>query len=309
MTQPLRLIFMGSPDFAVPTLKALVGAGHTIVCVYSQSPKPAGRGKALRPTPVHAWAEAHGLMVRTPASLKTAQAQEEFAALNADAAIVVAYGLILPKAILDAPRLGCFNLHGSLLPRWRGAAPLQRAIEAGDAETGVQVMAMEIGLDTGGVYATARTPIGASDTTGTLHDRLASLGAALMVETLPKIADGSLACQSQAEAGVTYAAKIDRAETRIDWHRPAHELDRMIRAFSPFPGAWCLLPDGARAKILLCRVEDGQGAAGHILDDHLKIACGTGALRVLALQKEGKSALSAQAFLAGNPLHPGMSLG
>ncbi|WP_085338227.1 methionyl-tRNA formyltransferase [Aquidulcibacter paucihalophilus] len=296
---------MGSPEFAVPTLAALVEAGHEILCVYSQPPKPAGRGKALRPTAVHAWAEVQGLPVRTPASLKSAEAQAEFAALRADAAIVVAYGLILPKAVLEATRLGCFNLHGSLLPRWRGAAPIQRAIEAGDAETGVQVMAMEVGLDTGRIYATARTPLAPEDTTGTLHDRLAKLGAALMVESLPKIAAGTLPCIPQAQEGITYAAKIDRAETQIEWTKPAEVLDRAIRAFAPFPGAWCLLPDGARAKILLCRAEEGSGAPGTVLDDRLLIACGQGALRLLKVQREGKGALDAPDFLRGNPISSG----
>lgn len=296
---------MGSPEFAVPTLAALVEAGHEILCVYSQPPKPAGRGKALRPTAVHAWAQAQGLPVRTPSSLKSAEAQAEFAALQADAAIVVAYGLILPKAVLEATRLGCFNLHGSLLPRWRGAAPMQRAIEAGDPETGVQVMAMEVGLDTGGIYATARTPIAPDDTTGTLHDRLANLGAALMVESLPKIAAGTLPCIPQAQEGITYAAKIDRAETKIDWAKPADVLDRAIRAFAPFPGAWCLLPDGPRAKILLCQAEAGLGAPGTALDDRLLIACGQGALRLLKIQREGKGALEATDFLRGNPISSG----
>jgi methionyl-tRNA formyltransferase len=296
---------MGSPDFAVPTLAALVEAGHEIARVYSQPPKPAGRGKALRQTAVHVWAVARGIEVRTPASLKGAEAQAEFAAVKADAAIVVAYGLILPKAVLDATRLGCFNLHGSLLPHWRGAAPMQRAIEAGDEETGVQVMAMEVGLDTGGIYATARTPISSRDTTGTLHDRLASLGAALMVEALPQIAAGALPCMPQAEDAITYAAKIDRAETKIEWAKSADVLDRAIRAFSPFPGAWCYLPDGARAKILLCQVEAGEGAPGTILDERLLIACGQGALRLLKVQREGKGALDATEFLRGNFIPPG----
>jgi methionyl-tRNA formyltransferase len=300
---------MGSPDFAVPTLVALRQAGHQIVCVYSQPPKPAGRGKALRATPVHSWAEVEGIEVRTPASLKSVEAQEAFASLKADAAIVVAYGLILPKTILEAPRLGCFNLHGSLLPRWRGAAPMQRAIEAGDAETGVQVMAMEVGLDTGGIYATARTPIAPDETTGSLHDRLAMLGANLMVETLPQIAHGGLECVPQAEAGVTYAAKIDRAETRIDWTKSAEVLDRAIRAFSPYPGAWCVLPDGARAKILLCQVEEGQGPAGTTLDDRLLIACGQGALRLLRVQREGKGIVPAVMFVQGHPIPGGSQFG
>lgn len=296
---------MGSPEFAVPTLAALVEAGHEIACVYSQPPKPAGRGKALRSTAVHAWAEAQGIEVRTPSSLKSAEEQAEFAALNADAAIVVAYGLILPKSVLDATRLGCFNLHGSLLPRWRGAAPIQRALEAGDLETGVQVMAMEIGLDTGGIYATARMPITAQDTTGSVHDRLAGLGAALMVESLPQIASGALPWVPQAEDGITYAAKIDRAETKIDWTKPADVLDRAIRAFSPFPGAWCLLPDGARVKILHCQAEAGEGGPGTALDDCLLIACGQGALRLLKVQREGKGPLEAKDFLRGNPISVG----
>lgn len=298
----MRLIFMGSPAFALPTLAALIEAGHDIVCVYSQPPKPAGRGKMLRPTPVHAFAEARGIMVRTPASLKIAPEQEDFAALHADAAIVVAYGLILPKAVLDAPRLGCFNLHGSLLPRWRGAAPMQRAIEAGDRVTGVQVMAMDVGLDTGSVYATATTPIDLTDTTGTLHDRLADFGATLMVDALPKIAAGILQPVPQSEDGVTYAAKIDRGETRIDWRLPAQILDRKVRAFAPFPAAWCILPDGSRAKILMTQVESGDGPAGRALDDNLLVACGQGAVRILSLQREGKSVMSAADFLRGTPI-------
>jgi methionyl-tRNA formyltransferase len=301
----LRLIFMGSPSFALPTLAALIEAGHQIVCVYSQPPKPAGRGKALRPTSVHAFAQERGIEVRTPSSLKSDAEKAAFAALNADASVVVAYGLILPQAILDAPKLGCFNLHGSLLPRWRGAAPMQRAIEAGDSVTGVQVMAMEVGLDTGGVYATAATPISNNDTTGSLHDRLAGLGADLMVDSLPKIAAGTLACIPQASEGVTYAAKIDRAETRIDWSKPAIEIDRAVRAFAPSPGAWCLLPDGARAKILMTQVETGQGSAGQVLDDQLLIACGDGAVRISSLQREGKGVMEARDFMRGSPIQIG----
>jgi methionyl-tRNA formyltransferase len=301
----LRLIFMGSPSFALPTLAALIEAGHQIVCVYSQPPKPAGRGKSLRPTPVHAFALEHGIEVRTPSSLKSDQEKAAFAALNADAAIVVAYGLILPQAVLDAPKLGCFNLHGSLLPRWRGAAPMQRAIEAGDSVTGVQVMAMEAGLDTGGVYATATTPISLTDTTGSLHDRLAKLGADLMVESLPRIAAGALVCTPQSSQGVTYAAKIDRAETRVDWSKPAIEIDRAVRAFAPAPGAWCLLPDGARAKILMTQLEARQGSPGQALDDQLLIACGDGAVRILSLQREGKAIVDARDFLRGSPIASG----
>lgn len=301
----MRLIFMGSPAFALPTLQALIEAGHEIVCVYSQPPKPAGRGKTLRPTPVHALAEARGIEVRTPASLKSDETKAAFVDIEADAAVVVAYGLILPQAVLDGTKLGCFNLHGSLLPRWRGAAPMQRAIEAGDALTGVQVMAMEAGLDTGGVYATAPTQIGPDDTTGTIHDRLANLGAALMVDALPKIAAGTLPCVPQAKEGVTYAAKIDRAETRIDWTQPAIDIDRKVRAFSPFPGAWCLLPDGARAKIVLTCVEDAKGPVSTTLDDALLIGCGEGAIRILTLQREGKGAMSADDFLRGSALARG----
>jgi methionyl-tRNA formyltransferase len=305
----MRLIFMGSPAFALPTLEALIEAGHDIACVYSQPPKPAGRGKTLRPTPVHAFAEQRGIEVRTPSSLKSDEAKAAFAALGADAAIVVAYGLILPQAVLAATRLGCFNLHGSLLPRWRGAAPMQRAIEAGDSITGVQVMAMEAGLDTGGVYATATTHIGQSDTTGTIHDRLADLGAALMVDALPQIAAGTLPCVPQSSEGITYAAKIERAETRIDWTRSAIEVDRAVRAFSPFPGAWCHLPDGSRAKILLIRVEEGSGASGTTLDDGLLVACGQGAVRILSLQREGKGVMTATDFLRGTAISAGQALG
>jgi methionyl-tRNA formyltransferase len=305
----MRLIFMGSPEFAIPTLAALIIAGHEIACVYSQPPKPAGRGKALRATPVHSFAQTHGLQVRTPTSLKSDEQKAAFAALNADAAIVVAYGLILPQAVLDAPKLGCFNLHGSLLPRWRGAAPMQRAIEAGDAVTGVQVMAMEAGLDTGGIYATATTRIGKADTTGTLHDRLAELGATLMVESLPQIASGALPCLPQSQEGITYAAKIDRAETRIDWTRPALELDLAVRAFSPHPGAWCFLPDGSRAKILLTGLENGEGPPGTTLDDKLLVACGHGAIRILSLQREGKSVVDACDFLRGTPVLAGAVFG
>jgi methionyl-tRNA formyltransferase len=305
----MRLIFMGSPDFALPTLRAVIDAGHQIVCVYSQPPKPAGRGKALRATPVHSFAQSHGIEVRTPGSLKSDEQKTAFAALNADAAVVVAYGLILPQAILDATKFGCFNLHGSLLPRWRGAAPMQRAIEAGDPVTGVQVMAMEAGLDTGGVYATATTPISGTDTTGTLHDRLAELGAALMVESLPLIANETLACVPQSVEGVTYAAKIDRAETRIDWSRTAIDIDRAVRAFSPSPGAWCILPDGTRAKVLLTQVEKGSGNPGTSLDECMLIGAGEGAIRILKLQREAKSVVQAKDFLRGTNIAAGAVFG
>jgi methionyl-tRNA formyltransferase len=303
----LRLVFMGSPTFALPTLDALLAAGHEVACVYSQPPRPAGRGKQERLTPVHARALERGLEVRTPKSLKGAEAQAAFAALHADAAVVVAYGLILPKAVLDAPRLGAFNLHGSLLPRWRGAAPIQRAVMAGDSETGVQVMRMEEGLDTGPTLATFRTPIAFDDTTGTLHDRLAENGARLMVETLAKLERGEAVETPQASEGVTYAHKITAAETRIDWSRPAREIDCMIRGLSPFPGAWCEL-NGARVKVLQSRLGQGSGAPGEALDDALLIACGAGAVRLLSVQREGRAPLDADAFLRGNPVTAGTRL-
>jgi methionyl-tRNA formyltransferase len=303
----LRLAFMGSPDFALPALAALMEAGHDITCVYSQPPRPAGRGKQERPTPVHAFAALRGLEVRTPKSLRNAEAQAAFAALKLDAAIVVAYGLILPKPILDAPRLGCFNLHGSLLPRWRGAAPIQRAIMAGDARTGVQVMRMEEGLDTGPVLATFETPIAPDDTTATLHDRLAENGATLLVAALAKLERGEARETPQPEAGVTYANKITPAETRIDWSAPAREIDGKIRGLSPYPGAWFELK-GARVKALDSRLATGTGAPGVALDDQLTIACGEGAVRLVKLQREGRGPLPASEFLRGNPVTPGARL-
>jgi len=303
----LRLAFMGSPAFALPTLAALMEAGHDIACVYSQPPRPAGRGKQDRLTPVHALALERGLEVRTPKSLKKPEAQAEFAALNLDAAIVVAYGLILPKPILDAPRLGAFNLHGSLLPRWRGAAPIQRAIMAGDAKTGVQVMRMEEGLDTGPVLGTAETSISAGDTTASLHDRLAALGAPLMVAALAELERGEAVETPQAEDGLTYAHKITPAEARIDWTKPASEVDCAIRGLSPFPGAWFDM-GGVRVKALMSRAEPGVGAPGEALDDALLIACGSGAVRLLTVQREGKGPLDATAFLRGNPVPQGTRL-
>ena len=303
---------MGSPAFAAPTLLALLEAGHTIACVYSQPPKPAGRGQTLRPTAIHALAEERGLPVRTPRSLKKPEEQEAFAALDLDAAVVVAYGLILPKPILMAPRLGCLNLHGSLLPRWRGAAPIQRAVMAGDGETGVQVMVMEEGLDTGPVLATARTPIGPEDTASRVHDRLAALGAPLMVEALAAFADGRLVPQAQSEDGVTYAAKITPAETRIDWTAPASVVDAHIRGLSLFPGAWFTLASDkgpVRVKALGSRLVTGSGAPGEVLDEALTIACGTGAVQLTLLQREGRQALPAADFLRGTPLKAGDRLG
>lgn len=303
----MRIAFMGSPTFALPTLEALLDAGHEIVCVYSQPPRPAGRGKQERPTPVHEFAAARGLEVRTPKSLKKAEEQAAFAALNLDAAIVVAYGLILPKAVLDAPKFGAFNLHGSLLPRWRGAAPIQRAIMAGDDVTGVQVMRMEEGLDTGAVLATYETPIAFDDTTSSVHDRLALNGALLMRETLEKIARGEAVETRQPEEGVTYAHKITPAETRIDWTRPAREVDWMIRGLSPAPGAWFEL-DGVRVKALMSRLGAGDGSPGEVLDDQLLIACGQGAVRLLKVQREGREPMEAEAFLRGQAVSVGARL-
>jgi methionyl-tRNA formyltransferase len=306
-----RLAFMGSPDFAVPCLGALIAAGHQVACVYSQPPRPAGRGKQERKTPVHAFAEARGLEVRTPKSLKRPDEQAAFAALKLDVAIVVAYGLILPKPILDAPRLGCLNLHGSLLPRWRGAAPIQRALMAGDRITGVQVMQMEEGLDTGPVFATAETPIEADDTAATLHDRLAALGAPLLVGTLARIESSEIVARSQADEGVVYAHKIDPAEARIDWARSAREVDLQIRGLSPFPGAWFEMPGErgpVRVKALNARLGQGQGAPGEVLDDALLIACGEGAVRLTLVQREGRGGLPAGEFLRGAPVPAGTRL-
>jgi len=317
MTAPLRIAFMGSPDFAVPTLAALIEAGHEIVCAYSQPPKPAGRGKKLRPTPVHQWAEARDIPVRTPKSLKSDEAQADFAALNLDVAVVVAYGLILPQAVLDAPRFGCVNLHGSLLPRWRGAAPIQRAVMAGDTETGVQAMMMEAGLDTGPVLLTARTPITTTDTAGSVHDRLADLGAELMPRAVAALADGSLTPTPQSEDGVTYASKLGSSDQRIDWTASAAHIDCQIRGLSPFPGAWCeWTPPGEdtalRLKIQMSAREEtaAQGQPGQVLDDALLIACGDGgAVRLLKLQKPGGKPMAAADFLRGLPIAPGTVLG
>ncbi|MEO0682007.1 MAG: methionyl-tRNA formyltransferase [Pseudomonadota bacterium] len=304
----MRLIFMGTPDFSVPTLEALAAAGHEVAAVYCQPPRPAGRGKKPRPSPVQARAEALGLEVRHPVSLKGAESQEAFAALGAEAAVVAAYGLILPRAVLEAPRRGCWNVHASLLPRWRGAAPIQRAILAGDAETGVCIMRMEAGLDTGPVALREALAIAADETGGTLHDRLSALGARLMPRALEALAEDRLSAEPQPEAGVTYAAKVDKAETRIDWTRPAEEVDRTIRAFAPFPGAWTEI-GGERVKLLLSRVAPGEGAPGEALDDGLRVACGTGAVRVLRVQRAGKGAAEAEAFLRGFPVTAGARLG
>lgn len=301
----MRVIFMGTPDFSVPVLDALVEAGHEIAAVYCQPPRPAGRGQKERPTPVHARALELGLEVRHPTSLKSAEEQAAFAALNADIAVVVAYGLILPQAVLDAPRKGCLNIHASLLPRWRGAAPIHRAILSGDAETGVCIMQMEAGLDTGPVLLRAATLIGPEETTGELHDRLSALGARTIVEALERL--DTLTPETQPEEGVTYAAKIDKAEAAIDWTRPAPELIRQINGLSPFPGAWVQW-NGERLKLLAARAASGQGTPGTVLDDALTIACGTGALQLTRLQRAGKAAQAAADFLRGNALGKGERL-
>jgi methionyl-tRNA formyltransferase len=301
----MRVIFMGTPDFSVPVLDALVEAGHEIASVYCQPPRPAGRGQKERPTPVHARAVELGLEVRHPTSLKSAEEQAAFAALEADIAVVVAYGLILPQAVLDAPRKGCLNIHASLLPRWRGAAPIHRAILSGDAETGVCIMQMEAGLDTGPVLLRAATPIGPAETTGELHDRLSALGARTIVEALDRL--DTLTPEPQPEAGVTYAAKIDKAEAAIDWTRPAPELIHQINGLAPFPGAWVTW-NGERLKLLAARAASGQGTPGTVLDDALTIACGTEALQLTRLQRAGKAAQAAAEFLRGNALGKGERL-
>ena len=312
MTQPLRIAFMGSPDIAVGVLKALIEAGHEIACVYSQPPRPAGRGQKLTPTPVHAYAESRGIEVRTPKSLKKAPEQEAFAALGLDAAVVVAYGLILPQAVLDAPRLGCLNMHASILPRWRGAAPIQRAIMAGDTETGVDAMLMDAGLDTGPVLASLRTPIGTDDTAGSVHDRLALLAADLAPRALAGLADGSLTPQPQPDDGITYAHKLGPDDQKVDWVRPARDVDCQIRGLSPFPGAWCYwTPPGStdpvRLKLLGSRRSgrETSAPAGMVLDDRLLVACGDGgAVRITRLQKPGGKPLDAEVFLNGQPIPP-----
>jgi methionyl-tRNA formyltransferase len=301
----MRVVFMGTPDFSVPALDALAAAGHEIAAVYTQPPRPAGRGQKERPSPVHLRAEALGLPVRHPRTLRTPEAQAEFAALEADIAVVVAYGLILPKPVLDAPRDGCLNIHASLLPRWRGAAPIHRAVLAGDAETGVCIMAMEEGLDTGPVLLRAAIPIGPTDITGDLHDRLAAMGASLIVDALARL--DALTPEPQSEVGVTYAAKIDKAEAAIDWTKPAREIDRQIRGLSPFPGAWTT-QDGRRLKLLRSRLAEGQGAPGEVLHG-LTIACGTGATDILEVQAEGRARQDAASFLRGTPVAPGTRLG
>lgn len=304
----LRLAFLGTPDFAVPSLDRLLAAGHDIACVYSQPPRPAGRGQQPRPSPVHARALAAGLAVETPTSLKDAAMQARFAALALDAAVVVAYGLLLPPAVLSAPRLGCVNLHASLLPRWRGAAPMQRAIMAGDRQTGASAMLMDAGLDTGATLLQQPLAIAGDTTFGELHDSMAAIGAELLVQALAGLASGALRPQPQPREGVTYAKKLDPAESEIDWRRPAADLDRLIRALSPRPGAW-MGHRGERLRVLLATpLAEPCGEPGLVLDDRPTVACGQGALRLLRLQRAGKAPLEAAAFLRGYRLSAGEHL-
>jgi methionyl-tRNA formyltransferase len=304
---PLRLIFMGTPDFAVPALVEIVGRGHEVAAVYTRAPRPAGRGMALQESPAEREARRFGIPVLTPKSLRTDEALAAFRAHEADAAVVVAYGLILPVPILDAVPLGCFNLHASLLPRWRGAAPIHRAIMAGDAETGVMVMRMAEGLDTGPIAMAERVPIGPDMTAGDLHDALARLGADLMVRALGALERGTLQLTPQSSEGVTYAAKIDKGETRIDWTKPWKQVHDHCRGLSPFPGAWFELA-GARIKVLRVTRGEGSGAPGTVLDASLTIACGAGAVRLIEVQRAGKRPMKAEEFLRGTKVAPGALL-
>ena len=305
----LSLAFFGTPDFAVPVLAGLLEAGHGVVCVYSQPPRPAGRGHRARSAPVHRFAEARGLAVRTPATLKDPKAQRDFAALGLDAAVVAAYGLLLPAEILSAPRLGCLNVHASLLPRWRGAAPIARAILAGDAESGVTIMRMSEDLDSGVIVLQERMPVPSAATAASLEDALAGLGARLIVQALDGLDRGRLEPVPQPADGVTWAAKLTRAEGRLDWHRPAAELERRVRAFAPQPGAW-FTHDGERIKVLAAAIApaEGEGRPGVVLDDRLTVACGEDALRLLELQRAGRAAMSAAAFLRGYEIPAGAAL-
>ena len=305
----MRLAFMGTPAFAAASLAELIAAGHEVAAVYTREAKPSGRGRKLTPSPVQRIADAEGIEVRTPKGFRRSEARAAFAALGVDAAIVVAYGVILPKEVLDAPRLGCFNLHASLLPRWRGAAPIQRAIMAGDRATGVQVMRMEEGLDTGPILLSETVEIRADDTAATLHDRLSLVGAQLLPRFLSALDRGGLVETPQAADGVTYAAKISPAEAKIDWSRPARDVDCHIRGLSPFPGAW-FEARGERVKALMSRVAAGEGAPGEILalDDRFIVACGDGAVELRKLQRAGKSAQEATVFHRGFPLRKGERL-
>lgn len=302
----MRLVFMGTPDFSVPALDALIEAGHEILCVYTQPPRAAGRGKKTRPTPVHARALALGLDVRHPLNFKEAETRDAFAALNADLAVVVAYGLILPQAVLDAPKHGCLNIHASLLPRWRGAAPIHRAIMAGDAKTGVCIMQMDAGLDTGGVRHRRETDIGPRDTTMILHDRLSQMGADAVVEVLNDLENHPVVAQPS--AGVTYAQKIDKAEAEINFARSGAEVARHIRGLSPFPGAWSLY-NGARVKFLDATAEADQGEIGEVLTHDISIACGQGSITAHVLQRAGKQAMDAETFLRGFDIEIGQKFG
>ncbi len=306
----LRLVFMGTPEFAVPTLVELVGGGHTVVAVYTRALQPAGRrGLELTPSPVAREAARLGIPILTPKTLREPEAAAAMQIRRADAAVVVAYGLILPQAILDVFSLGSFNVHASLLPRWRGAAPIHRAVMAGDNETGVSVMRMEEGLDTGPVGMMERVPIGADATTGDLHDRLSRLGADLMLRAIGDLERGSLQMTPQPAAGVTYAKKIDKAETRVDWQRPWHDVHNHCRGLSPFPGAWCEFPAIGRVKILRTTQGAGGGSPGHVLDDKLTVACGDGAVRLVDLQRAGRQPMTAEEFLRGTAIKAGTELG
>ncbi|MDJ0896191.1 MAG: methionyl-tRNA formyltransferase [Alphaproteobacteria bacterium] len=301
----MRLAFLGTPEFAVPALAALGEAGHEIAAVYTQPPRRAGRGQAVQPSPVARAAESAGWPVFTPATLKDPESQSAFAALDLDAAVVVAYGLILPQPILDAPRRGCLNIHASLLPRWRGAAPIQRAIEAGDRETGVTIMQMDPGLDTGPMLLSEAIAIEPDETGGSLHDKLSTLGARLIIDALARL--DTLPARPQPADGVTYAPKLHRSEARIDWSQPAEVLERRVRAFEPWPGAAFELKSEA-IKVRACALADGSGAPGTVLDDRLTVACGQGALRLIQVQRGGKQVMDADAFLRGFPIAPGTVL-
>jgi methionyl-tRNA formyltransferase len=309
---PLRIIFMGTPDFSVPTLRSIVEAGHEVVAAYTQPPRPAGRrGLELTPSPVQREAERLGIEVRSPVSLKGQAEQAAFAALEADAAVVVAYGLLLPKPILQGTRLGAYNGHASLLPRWRGAAPIQRAVMAGDHETGMMVMKMDEGLDTGPVALTERVEIGAYETAGELQDRLMLVGSRLMVEALDRLEAGALALTPQPEEGVIYARKIDKAETRVDWTRTGAHVHNHIRGLSPFPGAWCEIATGGKAerlKLLRSAPAEGAGSPGEVIDERLTVACADGAVRLTELQRAGGRPVTAEEFLRGTKIEKGMRL-
>lgn len=302
----MRLAFMGTPDFSVAILSALLDAGHDVACVYAQPPRPAGRGHKEQLTPVHAFAAARGILVRTPKSLKTEAEQQAFRALDLDMAVVAAYGLILPQAVLDAPRLGCLNVHASVLPRWRGAAPIQRAILAGDAETGVTIMQMDAGLDTGAMLLVERVAIAAATNAASLHDQLAEIGARLIVAALADY--DRLSPVAQPDVGITYAHKLTKDEGRLDWARPAIELERQVRGLTPWPGVWCQVGE-ERLKVLEAQMDIGQGEPGTVLDERLNIACADGALRLLRVQRAGKGPMNAADLLRGFAIPVGSRLG